>query len=115
MAKGLNPKEGEKEEDEPGTEYKDGLRLELPVLVEEKQGADKLNSRSRKAPPITTTTGAVDGNDAPPPVGVPIVTRSSNKAVDGKISYNATVSRILDISFMSITLCMSSRNFRFLV
>lgn len=94
MAKGLDPKDGEhgvgeevakEKEDDSDSKFKDSLKLKLPVMAEE-HGSGKAGARSSKppAPPTSTDHALPDGSEAPPPVGVPIVTRSSIKGGDGK-------------------------------
>ena len=92
MAKGVSLREGdgedvggkvEKTDQSRVAGLKEGLNLELPVLAEEKPSAVKLSSKQSKARP--TSSALSDTSEAPPPVGVPIVTRSSTKGVDGKL------------------------------
>jgi len=93
MARGVNLRDcegvvgGEAEKAEQFTRVPglgEGLNLELPVLAEEKPAAAaaRLSSKQSKATP--TTSALSDTSEAPPPVGVPIVTRPFAKGADGK-------------------------------
>ena len=81
-------------EKEVGRTDKDNLKLDLPVATKENNGREKPGSKLGK--PSTSVSAAVpDNGEAPPPVGVPIVTRSSVKGGDGKFFIGNRISIVL--------------------